>query len=321
MWDIEKQKLVVENDFSGKRLDTYLSEKFLEISRSYFKRLITHKNVKVDSEVRDAGYKLKEGQIVDIEFVKTPDFNSIKPEKIDLNIIHEDEDIIIINKPHGMIVHPAFANFSGTLVNALMYRFKNLPFSKDTRDKMAFVRPGLVHRLDKETSGIMVIAKNENALSNLSKQFNDRKVIKTYLALTYGKVKTKEGLIETPIGRSMENRKKMTIRKGAKTKIAISHFKITEQFENSINLVEIQPKTGRTHQIRVHLKYIGLPIIGDSVYGVKMKHLKDVVVRTMLHAHTLQFTHPKTLKKITFKAELPEDFKNAIKACKDQSLL
>ncbi|MCP3659237.1 MAG: RluA family pseudouridine synthase [Bacteroidetes bacterium] len=297
----------------NKRLDTYLKEKYPDYSRSYFKKLIQEKLVLVNSTPRNAGYKVKPDDRVTVDFKDFGVLTKIEPENIFLDIIYEDEDLIVVNKPAGMVVHPACGNLSGTLVNALVYHFKNLPTSAKAKD--AWIRPGLVHRLDKETSGLILVAKNEVALYRLAKQFENREIKKTYLAICYKQSSHEKGNINIPIIRDKSDRKKMTLSnegKTAETYFEILHSDCTPLLsmpeDEDIVLVKVMPKTGRTHQIRVHLPYVGLPIIGDSVYGVILRKFKNKIKRTMLHAYQIEFMHPITKKKMFLTASLAKDF-------------
>lgn len=227
-------------------------------------------------------------------------------EDIPLDIVYEDKDLIVINKPRGLVVHPAVGNWTGTLVNAILHH------AKDLSGIGGVGRPGIVHRLDKETSGLMVVAKSDLAHSSLAKQFKDRLVKKLYVALVHGNIKSDDGFIQAKIGRHPVNRKKFAVIKDAnlKSREALTFFKILKRFKN-YSLVELTLKTGRTHQIRVHLSHIGHPLVGDKTYGGRTK-IGDLPVSVMLHAETLGFTHPRTNKYMEFKQKLPADMLEAI---------
>lgn len=306
----ERKLLKVEAEFVKKRLDLFLKEMYPDYSRSYFQKLAENGDVLVNSVKQDVGYKLKLADVVEVKFSETQGLSKIEAENIALDIIYEDEDLIAINKPAQMVVHPACGNFSGTLVNAVSWHFKSLPFSKDARDEMSWTRPGLVHRLDKETSGIILIAKNDDSLYKLSQQFETRKIKKTYLAICFANNDVNEGKINIAIIRDEHDRKKMSVAntnvKNAKE--AVTYFKVKQKLDDGLVLIEAKPETGRTHQIRVHLAHIGYPILGDSVYGVQLKRLRDEVKRTMLHAYQIEFQHPRTKEKMVLRAEIPEDF-------------
>lgn len=291
---------------AGKRLDLFLVEKFPQYSRTYFQKLINQGFILVQGSLQKPSYKLHPEEKIDISF-PPPETSSVQPQDIPLNIIYEDEDIIVINKPAGMVVHPACGHKEGTLVNALLYHFKNLPGSS--------FRPGLVHRLDKDTSGVMVIAKNESALSGLSKQFQKRKVEKIYLALVHGYLKEKEGKIEASLGRDLKNRKKVSITSLC-SREAVTEFKLREKFLSGVSLLEVRPLTGRTHQIRVHLAAIGHPICGDREYGKEKE--TEFYPRLMLHSWKLKFLHPSKKKFKEFIAPLAKDFSEILNSLRQK---
>lgn len=289
----------VENE--NKRIDAYLSEKLEDTSRVAIQRLITNGKVLVNGKTIKASYKVQTGDKIEVE-EEVPVEISLKAQDIPLDIIYEDKDIIVVNKPKGMVVHPANGNPDGTLVNAIM------AICKDSLSGIGGeIRPGIVHRLDKDTSGIIIVAKNDKAHINLSEQIKDHKVKKTYIALVRGIVKENEATINMPIGRSEKDRKKMAVtRKG---KEAITHFKVLERYDN-YTLLQVNIETGRTHQIRVHLSQIGYPIVGDEVYsnGKNEWNIKG----QCLHAKSLEFTHPITGEKMYLEAELPHYFKSIL---------
>jgi len=279
---------------AGMRLDQFLANKFPEYSRTYFQKLINKNLVLVNGFLRESSYRLHSGESIEINFLPKEE-EWVQPEAIPLEIIFEDKDIIVVNKPAGMVVHPACGHKSGTLVNALLSHFQNLP------SLAGGLRAGLVHRLDKGTSGVMVIAKNEKALFFLAKQFAKRRVEKTYLALVHGCPKEKKGIIEAPLGRDLKNRKKVTIT-SFRSRQAVTEFKVMESFKE-LTLLEVKPYTGRTHQIRVHLSAIGHPVCGDKEY-----YGRDAYPRPLLHSWKLKFIHPGKKEWIEFTASLPEDF-------------
>ena len=297
----ELKELEVEED--NQRIDAYICSK-LDISRVTVQRLIKENKILVNKKQTKASYKVKIGDKIEIEEEEAKEIE-IKAENIPLEILYEDKDIIIVNKPKGMVVHPANGNPDGTLVNAIM------SICKDSLSGIGGeIRPGIVHRLDKDTSGAIIIAKNDKAHINLSEQIKNHEVEKTYIALVRGIVKENEATINMPIGRSTKDRKKMAVNKNGKS--AITHFKVIERFaKENCTLLEIKIETGRTHQIRVHLSEIGYPIIGDEVYssGKNMWNIKG----QCLHAKSLKFKHPITNKEMYIEAPLPEYFSSLIR--------
>ncbi|MDO5089552.1 MAG: RluA family pseudouridine synthase [Leptotrichiaceae bacterium] len=295
--------ITVFSDDINERIDTFLSGK-TDLTRSRVQQLIKEGNVKVNGRNIKSSYKTEEND--KIEFI-IPEIKEIeiKPENIKINIIYEDADIAVINKHAGLVVHPAQGHYSGTLVNAILYHIKDLSGINGE------IRPGIVHRLDKDTSGLIVIAKNDKAHINLTKMFQEKKIKKTYLAILKGKLNREKGKIITRIGRDPNDRKKMSVIKdGDRGKTAITNYSTISR--NSLfTLVRVYIETGRTHQIRVHMKYLGYPILGDGVYG-----RKDSEKRQMLHAYKLEFLHPVTGKPLKFISEIPDDFKNALKNSK-----
>lgn len=289
----------VENE--NKRIDAYLSEKLEDTSRVAIQRLIANGKVLVNGKTTKASYKVQAGDKIELE-EEVPVEVSLKAQDIPLDIIYEDEDMIVVNKPKGMVVHPANGNPDGTLVNAIM------AICKDSLSGIGGeIRPGIVHRLDKDTSGIIIVAKNDKAHINLSEQIKEHKVKKTYIALVRGIVKENEATINMPIGRSEKDRKKMAVtRKG---KEAITHFKVLERYDK-YTLLQVNIETGRTHQIRVHLSQIGYPIVGDEVYSNGKNEWN--VKGQCLHAKSLDFTHPTTGKMMHLEAELPDYFENIL---------
>ena len=291
--------LEVEKD--GKRIDAYLAEELKDISRVAVQRLITNGKVLVNDKKVKVSYKVQQGDKIQVEEEKPVEI-SIKAQKIPLDIIYEDDDIIVINKPKGMVVHPANGNPDGTLVNAVM------AICKDSLSGIGGeIRPGIVHRLDKDTSGIIIVAKNDKAHINLSEQIKEHKVKKTYIALVRGIVKENEATIKMPIGRSDKDRKKMAVTKNGKE--AITHFKVLKRYEK-YTLLQVNIETGRTHQIRVHLSQIGYPIVGDQVYSNGKNEWN--VKGQCLHAKSLEFTHPSSGQKMYLEAKLPEYFENIL---------
>jgi len=293
---IKKLKLTADED--GIRLDRYIADKRPELSRSHVQKLIAEGNIKVGGRTVKPSYKTIIGDQLDIT-VPPDTAGQLKPENIPLDIIYEDEDLILVNKPSGMTTHPAPGHPEHTLVNAILSHFPSLPEAGDR------LRPGIVHRLDKDTSGLLLIAKNRRALADLSQQFKKRLVEKVYLVLVKGVLKPDSGAIEAPIGRNPSNRQKMAIVSGGRE--SHTEYKVLKHL-SGYTLLEVIIKTGRTHQIRVHLSAIGFPVVGDSTYGVKSPHLK----RQFVHAHRLKFRLPSSGKYRQFTAELPDDLKQVL---------
>ena len=297
-------KYIVESKDISKRLDIFLSENIKDATRSYIKNLIDDKKIRVNSNFVKAGYKLKENDVIEVELIQKQSENII-PEDIPLDIMYEDDDIIIVNKPKGMVVHPANGNYSGTMVNSLMNSHKDNLSSIN-----GVIRPGIVHRIDKDTSGILVVAKNDNAHKKLSEQFKVHSIKRRYVALVKGIIKENNITIDKPIGRSVKDRKKMAVT-DKNSRNAITHISVLKRFYNSnVTLVEAELETGRTHQIRVHMAYLHHPLVGDEVYGKKDSKFK--VSGQMLHAKYLGFIHPSTGKFIEFDSKLPEYFKDIL---------
>lgn len=289
------------------RLDKYLAEVNPDLSRTYIKQLIAEERVKVNQIFAKASQKLKPGDEVIVDLPSARELD-VSAEEIPLNIIYEDQQIVVVNKPADMVVHPAPGNATGTLVNALLHHCDRLAGIN------GILRPGIVHRLDKDTSGVLVVAKTDLAQRVLVEQFKARQVKKIYLALIKGYLPYEEGTIDAPIGRDLKNRQKMAVVK-ANSKSAITHFTVQRRFRDHTWL-RIQLETGRTHQIRVHFSYIGYPLVGDDKYGQRRSL---VVQRQMLHAHKLTIDHPKTGVKMTFTAPLSQDMKNVLqKLCLNQ---
>ncbi len=295
-----KKEYIVNRD--GIRLDKAIAEIDEDISRMLVQKLIENDKVLVNGKKEKASYKVKLNDKIIIE-IEEPKESKLKAEEIPLNVVYEDNDIIIINKEKGMVVHPGNGNQDGTLANAIMAR------CKDSLSGIGGeIRPGIVHRIDKDTSGIIIIAKNDKAHINISNQIKEHKTKKTYLALVRGIVKENEATIDMPIGRSQKDRKKMAVVKTGKN--AITHFKVLKRYKEN-TLLEVNIETGRTHQIRVHLSEIGYPIVGDYTYSNGKN--KFGVEGQMLHAYKIKFKHPTTEKEVEFTAELPEYFSNIIK--------
>ncbi|NFI39666.1 RluA family pseudouridine synthase [Clostridium botulinum] len=303
---MEKISLQVEKEFDNVRLDLYLSKIFEDKSRSYLQGIIDQGNVLVNNKKKKRNYKLKVGDNIEVN-IPEPKLLQIEPEDIKLDIIYEDKDVIVVNKPQEMVVHPAPGVYSGTLVNALLHHCKDLSGINGV------ARPGIVHRIDKDTSGILVVAKNDISHNNLAAQFKEHSISRVYMALVEGIIKDEQGTIEAPIGRHPVDRIKMAVVKDGRH--AVTHYKVIERFKNH-TLVECRLETGRTHQIRVHMSYIMHPLVGDSVYGYKKQRFN--LKGQMLHAKLLGFIHPTTRQYVEFESELPGYFKKIIKILKNE---
>ena len=297
-------EFLIDEVYSGERLDKVISAKVETFTRSYAQKLIENKCVAVDEKiVDDKNFKVKERQMIKIN-VPEPELLDLKPENIPIEIVYEDDDLLIVNKPKGMVVHPAPGNYSGTLVNALMFHCgESLSSINGT------IRPGIVHRIDKDTSGLLIVAKNDFSHKNLAKQIKEHSFSREYEAVGYGILKNDVGTIDEPIGRHKIDRKRMTVT-NENSRNAITHYTVLERYKNFTH-VRLKLETGRTHQIRVHMSYIGHPVAGDSVYGPKriIKSLNG----QCLHAKHIGFIHPKTLKYIEFESDLPDYFKRFLK--------
>lgn len=289
-------------DKTGIRLDKYVGEECSELSRTYAQKLIADGNITVNRRVAKASFKLSIGDRVDV-VIPSPTPSSLSPEAIPLDILYEDDDLLVVDKPAGLTVHPAPGHPSHTLVNAIL---SHLPGLADIGDSL---RPGIVHRLDKDASGIMVVAKNNTAQLNLINQFKTRSVAKTYLVLVRGHLTPESGVIEAPIGRDPRNRKRMAVVAEAEGREARTRYNVVKYIAN-YTLLEVRTETGRTHQIRVHLAAIGYPVVGDNVYGAKSAFLS----RQFLHACRLGFKLPSSGEYVEFTSDLPPDLSQALEA-------
>jgi 23S rRNA pseudouridine1911/1915/1917 synthase len=301
-------EFIISEEQKGERIDHFLStQKELGQTRTQVQRLIDEGFVELNSgEIPKASYKTRAEDCITVK-LPPPKKLEVKPEAVPLNIVYEDSDLIVVNKPRGMSVHPGAGRETGTLVNAL------LAHCRDLSGIGGVMRPGIVHRLDKDTSGLIVVAKNDLAHQALAGQFKNREVSKKYLALVHGVVKQDQGVIETLIGRHRVLRKKMSVIGAGgegRGKSAITHYKVVERFKNYA-LVELDLKTGRTHQIRVHMNYLGFPLIGDPTYGKKKEEFK--VNGQMLHAAELSFNHPRSGERLAFQAILPRDMSELVR--------
>lgn len=294
-----KKEYIVKTE--GIRLDKAIAELDKDLSRMTIQKLIEEDKVLVNEKKEKSSYKVKINDIITLE-IEQPKESKLKAENIDLNVIYEDTDIIVINKEKGMVVHPGNGNQDGTLVNAILSR------CKDSLSGIGGeIRPGIVHRIDKDTSGVIIVAKNDKAHINISNQIKEHQTKKTYLALVRGLVKENEATIDMPIGRSPKDRKKMAVVKNGKN--AVTHFKVLKRYKEN-TLLEINIETGRTHQIRVHLSEIGYPIVGDYTYSNGKN--KFGIEGQMLHAYKIKFKHPTTNEEMEITAELPEYFKSIL---------
>lgn len=303
------------------RIDKFLMDRIQNATRNKIQTAIKDGYVKVNEVAKKANYKVQPGDLITIALPTPPRDEELVPEDIPINIVYEDDDLLIVNKEAGMVVHPAYQNWSGTLVNALVYHFQNLPTSQN-----GVARPGLVHRIDKDTSGLLVIAKSEPAMQGLAKQFYDHSLERTYIALVWGNIEEDEGTITGHIGRSLKDRKVMSVfEDGEYGKHAVSHFKVLKRY-SFVTLVQCNLETGRTHQIRAHFRFIGHPLFNDATYGgdkilagnvfTKYKQFIQncfkILPRQALHAKTLGFIHPVSGKEVQFTSELPKDFQDLL---------
>jgi 23S rRNA pseudouridine1911/1915/1917 synthase len=296
-------------DEVGERLDKYVSQEMPALSRSRVQQLIVEGLVTVNGIPVKASYRLQQGDEI---LARIPPTEEVKlvPQRIPLNVVYEDEDLVVVDKPAGMVVHPAHGHQDGTLVNALLGRYPDLPVAEDNR-------PGIVHRLDKDTSGLIIAAKNEGARRNLQLQFKEGQVEKTYLALVEGKVEPGRGMIDAPVGRDPRHRKRMAVvRKGGRE--AVSEYQVRE-YLGDYTLLEVRPRTGRTHQVRVHLAFIGHPVVGDTVYGYRKQRLG--LKRQFLHAQRLGFHLPSSGEHMALTSELPPDLREVLDRLRKPSLI
>ncbi len=303
------KEYIVSQEEKGKRLDTYIPSVDTDITRTSAQRLIEDGNILVNGKNAKVSYKIQENDKISVE-IPEPKQIELKAQNIPIEIVYEDSDIIVVNKPKGMVVHPANGNPDGTLVNAIM------AICKDSLSGIGGeIRPGIVHRIDKDTSGLLIVAKNDNVHVKMSEQIKNHEVKKTYIALVRGVFKENEATIDMPIGRSTSDRKKMAINKNGKN--AITHIKVLKRFDK-YTLLKVNIETGRTHQIRVHLSHIGYPIVGDYTYS-NGKNEFDVIGQC-LHAQKLEFKHPITQKDMCLEAELPQYFKDILDKLKDREI-
>ena len=314
----EHYRITVDKKQSLIRIDKFLMDRLPNASRNQVQNAIKDEFIKVNDKAVKSNYKVRPEDVITVSLPEPPRETEIVPEDIPLEIVFEDDHLIVVNKPAGMVVHPAHQNWTGTLVNALVYHFQHLPSMKNNEG-----RPGLVHRIDKDTSGLLVIAKSELALNSLAKQFFDHKIERTYYGLVWGEIEKDEGIIDVAIGRSLKDRRVMVAYpEGDIGRNAITHYKVLERIRY-VTLVQCNLETGRTHQIRAHMKYIKHPLFSDATYGgdrilkgtpfskykAFVENCFKIMPRQALHAKTLGFIHPATKKYVQFDSELPEDFK------------
>lgn len=317
----EHFRIEVDKGQTPTRIDKFLTDKIRNVSRNRIQGAADAGNILVNGKAVKSSYKVKPFDSISIVLAYPPRETNIKPENIPIDIVYEDDVLLVVNKPAGMVVHPAHGNFTGTLVNALLYHLRDIPLFRSGE-----VRPGLVHRIDRNTSGLLVIAKTEMAMNHLARQFFERSTSRKYIALVWGDMEAESGTITGHIGRSIRDRKKMQVfPDGELGKLAVTHWKVIERF-GFVTLIECKLETGRTHQIRAHLEYIKHPLFNDEVYGgdkilkgnltSKYKQFVEncfkVCPRHALHAQTLGFTHPTSGKKMNFESPLPSDMNNLI---------
>lgn len=310
-WDnMEEYEILVPLESAGQRVDKFLSDNFSELSRSYIHKLIDDNMVEVNTSIVGKNKKISEGEIVKIR-IPDPQEIEIVPENIPLDIIYEDDDLLVVNKPKNMVVHPAPGNYSGTLVNALMYHCKD-----SLSGINGVMRPGIVHRIDKNTTGLLVVAKNDFAHKFLAEQIKEHSFVREYEAIICGHLKDDSGTIKTNIGRSKTDRKKMAVVPiGGKR--AVTHYEVVARYDK-YDHIKLKLETGRTHQIRVHMAYKNHPILGDDVYGGAVKNEFDFLQGQCLHARTLGFVHPSSGENMLFTSELPEYFKKILTVLSSQ---
>jgi 23S rRNA pseudouridine1911/1915/1917 synthase len=304
--------LIVNEPDQGSRLDQFLAGR-TEFSRACLARWLKDGQIRVNDQTRPASYRVRPGDRISLSVPK-PMPSGLVPEALPLDIIYEDQDVILVNKPPGLVVHPAPGHRGGTLLNALMHHCPDLAAVGDLS------RPGLVHRLDKDTSGVLAAAKTAQAHAHLVRQFHDREVEKLYVALVWGRLQEKTGKIDQEVGRHPSARQKMSVhpRRG---KNAVTYWRVLAEYPGPMTLVELSPKTGRTHQLRVHLAMLGHPVVGDATYGggaarlkgtPRLDSLRPLVTRQLLHARALRLTHPRSGEALAFEASLPQDFQEVL---------
>ena len=317
----EHHRIVVDKKQSLLRIDKFLMDRLPNVTRNKLQGAIKSEAVQVNQKPVKVSYKVKPNDVITVTLAEPPRDTDIVPENIPLNILYEDSELLLVNKPAGMVVHPAYNNWNGTLVNALVYHLQNLPTTQNGEG-----RPGLVHRIDKDTSGLLVIAKTDYSMAYLAKQFYDHSIERTYYALVWGNLKDDAGTITGHVGRSAKDRKVMTVYpEGEYGKHAVTHYKVLRRYKY-VTLVQCNLETGRTHQIRAHMKYIGHPLFSDVTYGgdkilvgtpngsykAFVENAFKIMPRQALHAKSLGFIHPVTKEFMQFNSELPDDFKQVL---------
>jgi 23S rRNA pseudouridine1911/1915/1917 synthase len=315
----ESLSFTIDAERAGSRLDSFLASVMEDVSRTRLQRAIEDGDILVNERVSKPSYRLRLGDQIDVDLPEPPPVE-LRPEPIPLNIVFEDDDLIVIDKPAGMVVHPGSGISSGTLANALVHHFNQLS------DKAGLIRPGIVHRIDKDTSGLLVVAKNDFTHERLSDQFRDRKVFKLYLALVYGRIKNERGEIDSNIGRDPRHRTRMAVVRGGAGRPALTIYEVDRRLlhgSDEFTLLRVQIKTGRTHQIRVHLTSIGHPVVGDSTYGGgRDKSIRSSTTRSainslnrqFLHATRLELIHPRAGELLKFESRLPADLDAFLRA-------
>lgn len=321
----KKLELVVSKKAGGTRIDLFLANEYRELSRSFIQKLILDRNILVNGRPTKPSYKIKGKEKITIKIPPLEKL-SLEPENIPLNILYEDSDLLVVNKEAGMVVHPALGNPSHTLVNALLFHCKDLSGINGV------LRPGIVHRLDKNTSGLLVVAKNDFAHQGLAEQIKNRNLLREYTAIVWGHMPSEKGIIQAPIGRSLKDRKRMAVSR-LKGRESLTQYQVLERFD-LCDLLSIRLKTGRTHQIRVHLSYLNHPVLGDPEYGGRQKWIKGIhdkhrpfaqspltlIDRQALHAKKIGFIHPRTKIYKEFESSLPEDIENVLNLLRRSSM-
>lgn len=307
--EFQKIDLTISEEMNGTRLDLVLSVALEDFSRSFIQKLFERERIEVNGKVcKEKKYKAVTGDVVVID-IPEPEKVGVEPENIPLEVVYEDDDLLVVNKPAGMVVHPAPGNSSGTLVNALMYHCGDNLSSIN-----GVIRPGIVHRIDKDTSGLLMVAKNDKAHSSLSQQLSEHSITRRYKTIVYNNIKEEEGTINQPIGRDPKNRLRNAVT-DQNSRHAVTHYRVLERF-GKFTFVEAELETGRTHQIRVHMSFIKHPLLGDELYG-PVKN-KQGAKRQMLHAGILGFVHPSTGEYMEFESPLPEDFQKVLNSLRNQ---
>ncbi|KAB3533151.1 RluA family pseudouridine synthase [Alkaliphilus serpentinus] len=306
---MEKSKIFISEEEEGVRLDVFLADAFPEYSRSYIQKLIKEEMILVNEKHEKSKYIVKTGDGIEVE-IPPPKVLDVKPQNIPLDIVYEDDSLLVVNKPQDMVVHPAPGNYENTLVNALLYHCKDQLSTIN-----GVIRPGIVHRIDKDTTGLLVVAKNDRAHQSLAQQLKDHSITRKYHAIAMGNIKENLATIDAPIGRHPVDRLRMAVVHGGRN--AITHIKVVERF-TQYTFIEAQLETGRTHQIRVHLSYIKHPLLGDEVYGTKSSRFN--LRGQVLHAKTLGFVHPTREEYMEFEAPLPEYFEKLLRVIKNNTI-